>query len=687
MNLEPNERRLKSSWVLKVSLSLLCCLCLIIGSFYILFGNVFIQINTKTPHQISQISYTEEAPAELHMRSSNVSASLVQMPLSNIRIHIDSPSTLQIFSVQINKKIYNVSEVLSLFSFQGAMAKIVQDETNSTKYLTFVQTDSTMIMETQTLPLRTERWIPFFILSLLGSAGISALIFFFFPIIQYCDELNCLKKIDFLCEKLKREEFLFIVLFLLILTYGYLSIGFFDAIDNKMFLSPGILALKGYIAQGRWTPIFYGILFPNFTALPFFFMVLGCGLLTLSLWILLRALQVDAITKLSITFVFLTFPSLAYIAIYTFGNAASVTAGTLMAILAFYIYKQTEKRKERNIFRYGIIVILLAVSMGVYESMPLVFLTLFLLKMLLAESLPPIKKLVIAFFKLILLLGFSLILFKLIVIFLRKITLTAASYYTDAFVKNTYGTWSEIQESIVRSIITLYYPFEILPFDYSGIIFLILAPAALYLLLWRAQKGKRFLTTLLFGLFMISPFLLGIVLGIQQPYRASTAYVFMVVGLLAIISVKFPHRCIRIILLLVSIILALKSAFYVNQMCYAAKITENYNRVTADKIVNFIYDQKALDLPVAFVGSLDLAFPLERPETFSGASAFSCSWYSGSPYLQTNGHPNIQTIPKEMQALADRIAETMPKWPNPGCMKISDGMVVVKFGSPIPRGH
>lgn len=213
----------------------------------------------------------------------------------------------------------------------------------------------------------------------------------------------------------------------------------------------------------------------------------------------------------------------------------------------------------------------------------------------------------------------------------------------------------------------------------------------------KEKYDKRYYIYILaIGALLVTPFLMGIILGGQPTKRTAISYPFMLgfssMYLFEEIRTKIKNKDAILILMVLVALVPFKQSVLSSRLYYTEYITNKESEIVATKISNRIEEITGSYNPkekIAFIGCMRLnrnnsCYQLEDLE-YVGRGFFETSFSTthGSflmrNYMATLGI-NYQCPSEDDAKIAEEYAKDMPAWPNKESVKKVDNIVIVKLG-------
>ncbi|MCF8360271.1 MAG: glucosyltransferase domain-containing protein [Prolixibacteraceae bacterium] len=490
----------------------------------------------------------------------------------------------------------------------------------------------------------------------------------------------------------KNKNLILFSLFVAVICYGYELFNFTFSIDEEFDSFSRAVDHTRRILTERWGAYYLNRLLIPHSVLPYFptLITLVCMAFTVVLFI--GNAQGDFRSKMVFSVLFITFPLHAYYMTFNILNF-SIGIGLLLTVLSFLSTRKIvdEERPKWHFFVFA--VLLLTVSMSVYQGLMMVYAVVvlghLLLKLLTCNE-------NITFQGFLLEIGVFLIVFIASFISYKLVTAGLKLFYfgevkTEGIYIDSFIMWGRLPVKTI--FINLFHRIQAY---LSGNAFygsvsmkslLLLVPFIIYLIFSKVKK-LQFRASALFilGLLIIAPFGVMVYVGKGLFPRTVLALPFML-AIIWYISYTFLKKWAKRILLVGTI-----GIFFVNtnintRLFYSTHVAYEADRDMANRIVERIYSldlpQNQKKIPVAFVGH----FNHPDNELFFKTDVFGASffgWDNGRParmlsLIRTLGEDRFKKAPeKKVERLQPEISK-MPVWPYKGSVKKIKGVVVVKL--------
>ncbi|MED7787715.1 glucosyltransferase domain-containing protein [Francisella sp. 19X1-34] len=423
--------------------------------------------------------------------------------------------------------------------------------------------------------------------------------------------------------------------------------------------------------------------------IPYFNSLLAVGLIFCSyiIWIVVLS-KIYTDKKLTIIFGLFYLVSPIYIFQLNFVNQnIGIGLGFLLTSISIY-FLSLYFYKENNFFSFILSILLLFLSIGIYQS----FLIYFLEGSIVVLILNCLK----SNFNLKQILKYNLYLLSIVIISLFFYFLTTHIIYLfiskSHYLTNFFDGWSK-HHSILKSIQLLVdYIFNI--FESRFTIIYALCYIVILPLIFKIRK----LYSLIVFIGLITPLLLPIIFLSPMPLRILFS-IPLSISMLATVCYKVFNK--KRLILVIAIIIALFNFKQICLLTYSKNMAEKYN----EKILNTLY-QKAYRMigkdiyhtPIVFVSSKKISnsFFIEetKKQPFYSNSDFDLfsSIFPGTSWQESNlNHRayffshwlnNYYKMPSHKQVkLGEKIAKNMPIYPNEGSIIMKDDILIIKLSN------
>jgi hypothetical protein len=457
-----------------------------------------------------------------------------------------------------------------------------------------------------------------------------------------------------------------------------------------------------WLIQGRWGIYLLERWVISEQVVPFFpFFIFGCCL-ALSYPILLSAFGIKRLTVVHYAAfaLYAAFPIWLF-AISFFSNTIGFGLGQLFAIGAVRacrpvlldapgVLRMTWSRTLARLLRAAAFA---AAAIGMYQSF--IFSVAALgLALILVASLDEGVQLRVAFRRcamLLLTLGVAVVLYEAVELVLLALVGVGKERYVGNFL-NLPALLNEPGHvlALVGSNIAGTYGGAARIFGVAAYAFAIVVGCGIAALVsWPgASAGKRLLLAVAAVAILALPFALHVAAGGDLPARTLVA-VPAIVWFFAMLGMTSPHRRLAKFSFVAVVVAAVHILYIVNLLQAANEFARKHDEALAATIYTRIVEVNPNISDVAplvdFYGGkkFDSVYPRPHPAT-SGYSFFE--WDGGNiyrivTYMHVLGYKQIQIPSPTQRHLNDALFREMPVWPNPGSVRLANGMTLIKLGA------
>jgi hypothetical protein len=478
-----------------------------------------------------------------------------------------------------------------------------------------------------------------------------------------------------------------------IFVYGYPLTNFALHIDEEM--AAIYKTINQNIGVGRWGLVLVRtILIPD-PVVPFFLPALSILLLTAAAVAASHALRLAESNRQVFALLFVSFPQFAY-QMEFLNQTECIGLGILCSILAYAILSRAFTGHARlSATAIAAAIALLVVATSLYQSIIFVFSTACCLACLhraMFHRAPPASiALEIAAACAVAVISYAIyaVINDIVQLWARIPPQDYANYrnYLDSLVGWKNHAWSDVLRDVRMALWD----------DMSGRAFY---GNAIYVTVWLAAAciigsvvvadftiGQKSLIAALVIAVIVAPFAVVIALGQQQAPRTLVAEPLAFAGLWAIALARMSRRW----LLLTGIAAAFSLLFgslHVSRMFFADTMAWEADKLLGNRILGAIYradpgfDEQAT--PVYFSGAF--APPnIWRASDYDMFGQSFFAWDGGNnlriaAFFRASGIARIRPpYPPEVEAAKPFVAG-LPSWPNPGSVRLIQGVLVVKLG-------
>ncbi len=493
---------------------------------------------------------------------------------------------------------------------------------------------------------------------------------------------SCLRAIAYLRENL---------LLILMIGLGILASYGFELFNVHITIDEEFAALRNeinpaFITSGRWgLYLLTKLLLPK-QVIPFIPLALALCFQTAGMLLLLESFEIRRQIDRILVMVFgLIWPGQAYLYSFSFGNFA-VGFGFLCISMGLFILVRAKKRLK--LLAAIPITFVFAIYQPLLQPLVMVFL-LYILYRWRKEQKNIIRFLCSAM--LVTVMGYLLYIGvqKLFLIAYQTEISNYVSHYFD------FGNLFQNLSIYIQKLWKLFYNIMIGDVTFYGIAIralpLFLLVAGVYVLVNEFKKreklGYYLLFLVLLGMFIMLPFIGGILTKGYIPYRSLLGVPIFLMGWAAL-ALKHVGSRARIILSFTAVFTLFQFAYSMNHLFASSAFAYEEDKFLAGQLVKRIDEERA-QVGTSEVVYLELVGYVDRPTTplvsrieNIGASFFG--WDGGNPsraaaFLKTLGYKDLVGLPIERRADYVLLGESMPVWPKPGSVRIVDDVVVIKF--------
>ncbi len=529
-------------------------------------------------------------------------------------------------------------------------------------------------------------------------------------------------KSDFVDFFVNNKWYWVAVIITTLLAYGFTLTNYSVSIDDEAissYISGGVL-----LSQGRFgLSNFLALIFNAFEFLPFWFDFLGLIILLIAIvfWSIYFMKMSHGRLEKKYTIIFscltISYPVFAYLFIFM-GSIYSMGFSFLFTVVALILF--TSWLHDNNGVGLHLpvaAIFFLAISIGIHEWTPVLFLTGFFSGSLIEYICDDAVKLKASFksflfivLKTIIILALAVILKEIFTRLYQKINSISPDGYTLNYMSWKVGTIvNDIPKFITDLFTTFFYNFFtgkgvnlwLGVFDYSIIIEILIG-------IYLSIKNKNVIPSLLVYCIIVSAFSLNIITG-NAFLEARTyvhlavpiAFTFMVLTYLIFSEnltlrrtilrylLLFLQKGMKIAVITTVILVALYQTQSISQLFYLEYLRYEADVRTAYNILNEIEKQDgSIKKPVVFVGpfsgsaDIRMGYIIFEHDRWNLPDRMEYSTRIIGFYKQL-GY-NLQPVSSKSD-LDDALTESqkMPSYPKEGSIKTFDNFVIVKFGTPV----
>lgn len=405
--------------------------------------------------------------------------------------------------------------------------------------------------------------------------------------------------------------------------------------------------------------------------------IIGIFALTLAALLTISRHNLPNGAKLLFVLLFVTYPNFAFLQYFYFQSAYNFT-GLLLVVIA---YRLIEKN---NILLYIPAVFFLFIGISSYQSNIAVFLSVMMINIILDYiNNKNIRISIMHIIKPTIMLIISVLIYYIIIVYTDK--------GLDGYHSNFIGYKQGIIEGLGNAFTNIWRVLSSNGFQGSHTANIIITVLAIIYILYCTINYKKYKASIKFiflmFLWLLSIFSLNIVFGSALPIRAKLSVAFYPAFILLLIF-YFNNKLKYLVIILAVFIVGFHASNIVKyQMCYY--LTFKQDEALANNIINKIYNKypeiHTGKYKINFTGAVNYInkYPLINGKDVFSASFFS--WDGGNSYrilsfLKFQGFPmNIQLghITDDMM----KKVKDMPAYPDNECVKLIDGVVIVKLSS------
>lgn len=504
---------------------------------------------------------------------------------------------------------------------------------------------------------------------------------------------NLFMKFDsLLIDFYKRNKILILYSILIsIITYGYELFNFTLSIDEEIQSFRAASGNTIWIEQGRWMTYFINLLVLPHSIIPYFTTLIAILCIAISAVLIINSFGGNLTSQLVFSTIFISIPSHTYYLAFNTFNA-SCGIGVVMVVLSYIYYKKAVQDSNINVYYLLISSLLLALSIGVYQSLITIFISAvlaFILNLIINEKEKNGKIFLITVAYAILILLFGSLFYKIGDYFVKIIYSMQNSKYIEDYWGWNKNSITDILDNIIKTISSFLNGSRF----YSGYtmksLYLVI-PIILYHIFFRIDGLlRKVFAVVILEIFILSPFILMFVIGSPLDPRTVLALPLLLGSLWWFASQK-SGKIIQRLLIIVAAFIFINNVYTTTRLFYSCHVAEQADRGMANRIAERIcsldINEKLTNIPVAFVGR----YQHETNELFLNNDVFGASffyWDNGNPhrmvlFMKTLGISNLVVADKEQYDKAYNICYNMPKWPNKGSVILFDNFVIVKLSDP-----
>lgn len=511
---------------------------------------------------------------------------------------------------------------------------------------------------------------------------------------------NIDKKMDDLLSRIDISAFDFKVLGILTVISIFLHIfeisNFMISIDDE--LSALRVEPEIWIWDGRWTGyLLEAFIFPQPT-MPYIPNLISCFLIALSFMLIIRSHNLQSDWRIYITYpIFAVFPTLWFINEF-YGNVIMVAFGFFTTSLSVYILSREDVISSKLLsskFAQSLLIssILLAISMGAYQSFIMLFIAMGIGSIIARDILFENEKMVSIFSflsKLTIILFFGVIFYVLIDISFHYLFPSTGRGYIDSFwrLNELFQTPFDILIKVVDQMYKFYFgcagKYGISIFG-LGLLFIL----SFFVLIFKKIFIPTYQLIGLWTIVLFSPFLLHFLTGANNlPTRSMVALPY-VVWMMSIIILSFNQRF-RLLLAIIIIILVNIQIFSTNgQYAASSNLTQMHDRMLAEDLYQRIAEanpnfDRTKESVIDVYGWLDYRTLYPAPATSTSQGSFF-NWNQGEigrmlAFMQLLGYENLKTADSSMKKTFHNEFEKMPVWPAKGSVRFVNNVYLIKLG-------
>jgi hypothetical protein len=495
----------------------------------------------------------------------------------------------------------------------------------------------------------------------------------------------------------ENTRLIFLIGFILFITYGYFITNWSISIDNELHAFTGydrshhFDLVKRWIQQGRFLIALLNFL-GNYQIIPYFNDSLSILFLLASsiIWLLTlsKVKELDNSAKLIFALVYLVSPIYVFYLRFTTYNV-DISIGLLFISLSIYYFTVFLESNLQNKLVYLISFVYLLCAISIYQVFVVYYITALLFLILYKSTTeirkcdfyakPMLNQLGLGLLMLCLTMLTYLIISKIIYLFIP------ASSYTDNFIQ-----WGTHDFSTIYNGLVFYFKTVLLIQRFNYLILITGICSAIFLFILIIKRLLSLSMILLFVGFLISPFIMVFAFGFSMPLRTMQAIPLMLGGMWLLIYTIIEARLLQRIVLIIIVICTYFNAQYVTRLFYGDSMRLQYDIKFANQIYNFVNSvigDSIATKPLAIVGmhsNTDNPFILRSIYDTVGYSFFE--WDNGNykrkhKFMQWLG--NYYTLPSDdQQKLAEQLSFSMPNYPAKGSISATESMVILKLSQP-----
>lgn len=278
---------------------------------------------------------------------------------------------------------------------------------------------------------------------------------------------------------------------------------------------------------------------------------------------------------------------------------------------------------------------------------------------------------------------FSLLLYKIsTVIFYHFIPLT--NNYKAHFMG-----WSNFDFYSVYSILKNYFQTILFSLHFNFLIVFTLVSALVFFIYLLVKNIRNaFFVLILFG-FVISGFLLPLILGYKMPLRTMQTIPLMLAGMWFIIYASINNLVIKRCIFILIVLASLLNAQYITRICYGDNLRLQYDINYANRIYNFVLANTGDSVsykPLVIIGHHDYSnspLIIKGYEDTLGCSFFDCGGGSINRinhFMAWLGNDYIFPTWQQQKSAINQTAD-MANFPNKESIKETKELIIVKLSS------
>lgn len=462
-----------------------------------------------------------------------------------------------------------------------------------------------------------------------------------------------------------------------VIIYGFVLTHFTLSIDGEFFNN-----YTQTIALGRWGHAFLReFLLPEPFA-PFFTTILTLIFLSLAAALSTELYKLTTLNACFMAILVFCVPQFAYQ--MDFANQSDTVAlGMVFAVTSVLCFTKINIKNRKYFSPLSILLYVFAIS--IYQSLSLLPVTLIIGHCLFLRfnNYKNTKDTVLLLSSYTVVAIISVVIYFLISLTVQKTTgIMGASYITDKF------RWSiDFDNALSDSISATLSYFTFKAFYGLSIYSLVAVPISgiVFYLLTKKDYNNLLASTMLMLLLALSPFIMLIVLGLNQSPRTLTSMGFAFSMLMTLAFEKFQFNKFKIIIISIFVLSACAIS---SQLFYSDYQSEKSTRFITEKIVSDIYkkypDFDSKTTPVYFYGMHIQENPWKKPNSDIFGESF-LSWDGGNnyriiAYIYMSGIANLTLISSDKVDQAKSIAQTMSEWPYENSINRVNGVIIIKLG-------